>query len=163
LSDLRGRARPSVSDINVPQGELMAKQLFVNLPVKDLKRSVEFFTKLGFTFNPQFTDENGTCMIISENIFAMLLAEPFFKTFIKKEISDATKTTEVLLALSVDNRAQVEELIGKAKSAGATLPTEPKDYGFMYQHGFQDLDGHLWEVFYMDEKAMAAQQQQQKQ
>jgi predicted lactoylglutathione lyase len=140
----------------------MAKQLFVNLPVKDLKRSVEFFTKLGFTFNPQFTDENGTCMIISENIFAMLLAEPFFKTFIKKEISDATKTTEVLLALSVDNRAQVEELIGKAKSAGATLPTEPKDYGFMYQHGFQDLDGHLWEVFYMDEKAMAAQQQQQK-
>ena len=138
----------------------MKTQLYVNLPVKDLKRSIEFFTQLGFTFNPQFTDDNATCMIIGENINAMLLVEEFFKGFTKKEISDTRKTAEVILALSVDNRAQVDELVGKAVKAGAPTPAEPKDYGFMYQHGFQDLDGHLWEVFYMDEAAMAAQQPQ---
>jgi len=137
----------------------MKTQLYVNLPVKDLKSTVAFFTQLGFTFNPQFTDENATCLIISESISAMLLVESFFKTFTQKEISDARKSTEVILALSVENRAQVDDLIGKAVQAGAVTLSEPKDYGFMYQHGFQDLDGHLWEVFYMDEKAMAAQQQ----
>ena len=138
----------------------MKTQLYVNLPVKDLKRSVEFFTQLGFTFNPQFTNENATCLIISEHISAMLLVEEFFKTFTKKEIADTRKTTEVILALAVENRAQVDDLIGKAVKAGASTPAEPKDYGFMYQHSFQDLDGRLWEVFYMDEAAMAAQQQQ---
>jgi predicted lactoylglutathione lyase len=136
----------------------MATQIFVNLPVKDLKRSIDFFTRLGYTFNPKFTDENATCMIIGENIFAMLLVENFFKTFTKKELSDARKSTEVILALSVEDRAKVDELIGKAVAAGATTPMEPKDYGFMYQHGFQDLDGHLWEVFYMDENAAVQHQ-----
>ena len=140
----------------------MKTQLFVNLPVKDLKRSVEFFTALGFTFNPKFTDENATCMIIGENISAMLLVEEFFKSFTKKEINDPRKTPEVILAMSVENRALVDEVIGKAVKAGAKPSDEPKDYGFMYQHGFQDLDGHLWEVFYMDEAAMVVHQNQQK-
>jgi predicted lactoylglutathione lyase len=128
----------------------MATKIFVNLPVKDLKRSVEFFTKLGYTFNPQFTDENATCMIVAEDIYVMLLVEKFFQTFTPKAIADATKTTEVLVALSTDSRAAVEGLVGKAVAAGATTPNAAKDYGFMYQHGYQDLDGHLWEVFWMD-------------
>jgi predicted lactoylglutathione lyase len=145
---------------NPTERNAMKTQLYVNLPVKDLKRSVEFFTALGFTFNPKFTDENATCMIIGENVSAMLLVEDFFKSFTKKEINDPRKTPEVILAVSVESRALVEDLMGKAVKAGAT-PSEAKDYGFMYQHGFQDLDGHLWEVFYMDEAAMAAQQQSQ--
>jgi hypothetical protein len=132
----------------------MATQIFVNLPVKDLNRSVEFFTKLGFTFNPQFTDENATCMIVGENIFVMLLVEKFFKTFIKKEIADATKSAEVIIALSSDSREQVDSLVNKAIQAGATTPTDKQDQGFMYSWGFQDLDGHLWETVYMDPNAM---------
>jgi predicted lactoylglutathione lyase len=135
----------------------MAKQIFVNLPVKDLKRSVDFFTKLGYTFNPQFTDENATCMIISDNIFVMLLVEPFFRSFIEKDIADAKKTTEVIICLSAENREGVDELVSKAVAAGATLPRPAKDYGFMYQHGYQDLDGHLWEVAWMDPKGMPQQ------
>jgi predicted lactoylglutathione lyase len=130
----------------------MAKQIFVNLPVKDLKKSVEFFSKLGFEFNPKFTDENATCMIVGENIFVMLLVEKFFKTFTPKEISDATKQTEVMIALNAENSKKVDELVKKAVAAGGKIYSEPKDYGFMYQHGFQDPDGHLWEVFYMDEE-----------
>lgn len=130
----------------------MATQMFVNLPVKDLKRSVEFFSKLGYTFNPQFTDENATCMIIGENNFAMLLVEPYFKSFITKEVADAKKTAEVIVALSAASRAAVDELIAKAAAAGAVTPASAKDYGFMYQHGYQDLDGHHWEVFWMDPK-----------
>lgn len=132
----------------------MATQIFVNLPVKDLKRSVDFFTKLGYTFNPQFTDENATCMIIGENIYAMLLVEPYFKSFIKKDVCDAGKYAEAIIALSTENREQVDEMVRKAVAAGATTPSEAKDYGFMYQHGYQDLDGHLWEVFYMDANAV---------
>lgn len=128
----------------------MATQIFVNLPVKDLKRSVEFFTKLGYTFNPQFTDENATCMIVGENIFVMLLGEKFFKSFIKKELCDATRYTEAIVALSLESRAKVDAIVEKAVAAGGTTPNESKDYGFMYQSGFQDLDGHLWEVFYME-------------
>ena len=128
----------------------MATQIFVNLPVKDLKRSVAFFTKLGYTFDPQFTDDNATCMIVGDNIFVMLLVEGFFKTFTPKAICDATRTTEVLLALSAESRANVDDLVARAVAAGGTTPTEPKDHGFMYQHGYQDLDGHLWELFYMD-------------
>jgi uncharacterized protein len=135
------------------EGALMATQLFVNLPVKDLKRSVEFFTRLGYTFNPQFTDENATCMIVADNIYVMLLVESFFKTFTNKPVVDARTATEVIVALSAENRAQVDELVKKAVAAGATTPSEAKDYGFMYQHGYQDLDGHLWEVFYMDPNA----------
>jgi predicted lactoylglutathione lyase len=128
----------------------MATKIFVNLPVKDLDKSVEFFTKLGFTFNPQFTDKNATCMIVGEDIFVMLLVEEFFKTFTKKKISDASTSTEVILALSADSKEKVDEMIRNATDAGATTPIEKQDQGWMYSHGFQDLDGHLWEVIYMD-------------
>jgi predicted lactoylglutathione lyase len=128
----------------------MAKQIFVNLPIKDLNRSVEFFNKLGFEFNPDFTDEKATCMIVGDNIFVMLLVESFFKTFTPKELSDARKQTEVIVTLNADNREKVDELVKKAVAAGAKTLNQAKDYGFMYQHGFEDLDGHLWEVFYMD-------------
>jgi predicted lactoylglutathione lyase len=131
----------------------MTTQIFVNLPVKDLKKSVQFFTKLGYTFDPQFTDENATCMVVGENIFVMLLVESFFKTFTRKAICDATKSTEVLMGLSAESRAKVDEIVAKAVAAGGTTPIEPKDHGFMYQHGYQDLDGHLWELFYMDPNA----------
>lgn len=129
----------------------MATQIFVNLPVKDLNKSIEFYTKLGYKFNPQFTDEKATCMIIEENsIYVMLLTESYFQTFTPKPVADATKTTEAILAISADSREKVEELVNKAVDAGATTPREPQDYGWMYQHGYQDLDGHLWEVIYMD-------------
>jgi predicted lactoylglutathione lyase len=125
------------------------RQIFVNLPVKDLPRSVAFFTALGFSFNPQFTNENATCMIVDENIFVMLLVEPFFQGFIKKTICDAHKNTEVLVCLSCESRAEVDELAAKAVAAGGTIPREPEDHGFMYGHAFEDPDGHIWELVYM--------------
>lgn len=128
----------------------MAKQIYVNLPVRDLKRSVTFFTALGFSFNPQFTDENATCMIVGENIFVMLLVEPYFRTFTPKPLCDARQATEVLVCLGLDSRAEVEAIVAKALAAGGATPTPAKDHGFMYQHGFEDLDGHLWEVVHMD-------------
>ncbi len=128
----------------------MATQIFVNLPVKDLKRSVEFFSRLDYTFDPAFTDENATCMIVGERIFVMLLVEPFFKSFSRKEICDTRKSSEVIVCLSADSRAAVDALVGKAVAAGAQVPNEARDFGFMYQHGFQDLDGHLWEVIHME-------------
>lgn len=136
----------------------MATKIFVNLPVKDLDKSVGFFTKLGYSFNAQFTNENATSMIISEDIYVMLLVEKFFKTFTKKEIADATKTTEVLICLSAESREAVDALVSKAVAAGGTTPNEPQDQGFMYGHGFQDLDGHLWEVVYMDPAAINQEQ-----
>jgi predicted lactoylglutathione lyase len=132
----------------------MAQQIFVNLPVKDLNKAIGFFTGLGFTFNPQFTDENATCMIVGENIFVMLLVEDFFKTFIKKEICDATRSTEVLLGLSAESRAKVDEMVNKAIEAGGTEPREPQDHGWMYGRSFEDIDGHIWEILYMDESAL---------
>ena len=132
----------------------MATKIFVNLPVKNLAKSIEFFTKLGYTFNPQFTDENETCMIISEDIFVMLVVEEFFKNFTKKDIADATKSTESIICLSADSREAVDNLVSKAVAAGATTPTDPQDQGFMYSHGFQDVDGHLWETMYMDPSAI---------
>ena len=131
----------------------MATQIYVNLPVKDLPRSIAFFTSLGYQFNPQFTNENATCMIISDTIYVMLLVESFFQTFTKKPISDAHHSTEVLLCLSCESRAALDELVAKAVAAGGTTPLESKDHGFMYQHGYQDLDGHLWELVYMDPNA----------
>lgn len=128
----------------------MTTMIFVNLPVKDLNRSVEFFSKLGYTFNPQFTDETATCMIVSETIFVMLLTEAKFKTFTPKAITNAKQSTEVLLAFALDSRQAVEEMIRKAVAAGASTYAESNDYGFMYQHSFEDLDGHNWEFFYMD-------------
>ena len=131
----------------------MASQIFVNLPVKDLDRSVDFFTRLGYRFDPKFTDRNATCMIVSDQIYVMLLVEAFFKTFTGKAICDTGSSNEVILALSMDSRAAVDDMVSKAVAAGARTPNEPKDYGFMYQHGYEDLDGHLWEVFYMQPDA----------
>jgi len=129
------------------------KQIFVNLPVKDLTKTVEFFTKLGFRFNPQFTDDNATCMIVSDNIFVMLLVEKFFKTFTKKEICDAKKSTEVLIALSAESREKVDEMINIALEAGGIEPRAPQDHGWMYGRSFEDINGHQWEIIYMDESA----------
>jgi uncharacterized protein len=128
----------------------MVKQIFVNLPVKNLQNSIEFFTKLGFTFNPQFTDDTATCMVISDTIYAMLLTEEKFQSFTPKPISDAKKTSEVLIALALENREQVNDMISNAVNAGGSTYKDAQDMGFMYQHGFQDLDGHIWEVFFMD-------------
>ncbi|MBI2559036.1 VOC family protein [Candidatus Woesearchaeota archaeon] len=132
----------------------MTKQIFINLPVKDLDKTIEFFTKLGFKFNPQFTDENATCMIVSDDIFVMLLVEKFFKTFIKKEICDAKKSTEVLLALAVESRGEVDKMMTDAIKAGGSEPRAPQDHGWMYGRSFEDINGHIWEVFYMDESQM---------
>lgn len=132
----------------------MATKIFVNLPIKDLNRSVEFFTKLGFSFNPQFTDENATCMVIGEDIFVMLLVEKFFKSFTKKEICDATKDAEVIVALSAESRENVDQMINRVIQAGGKESREPQDHGWMYGRGFQDIDGHLWEVIYMDVSAV---------
>jgi uncharacterized protein len=132
----------------------MSRQLFVNLAVEDLDRTVAFFTALGFSFNPKFTDENATCLVISEQIQVMLLTKPFFSGFTKKPVADARAATETLLALSCGSRDDVDALVAKAVAAGAATPMDVKDYGFMYQHGFEDLDGHQWEVFWMDESAM---------
>lgn len=132
----------------------MATKIFVNLPVKDLNKSMDFFKEIGYSFNPQFTDETAASMVITEDIYAMLLTHPKFKEFTKKEIADATKTTEVLTALSTDSKDKVNELVDKAIKAGATEAREPEDYGFMYSRSFNDLDGHIWEVFWMDINAV---------
>jgi len=132
----------------------VSTQIFVNLPVKNLKKSIEFFTKLGYTFNPQFTDNTATCMIVSENIFVMLLTEEKFKTFTPKSICDATQSTEVLVCLSTESRQKVDELVRKALAAGGTTYNNPQDHGFMYGHGFQDLDGHIWELIFMEPSAI---------
>ena len=128
----------------------MTTKIFVNLPVKNLNSSVGFFTKLGFKFNPQFTDKTATCMIVTDEIFVMLLTEEKFKTFTPKEICDAKKYTEVLVCLSSESREKVDEIVNKAVAAGGSIYNEPQDHGFMYAHGFQDLDGHIWEIVYMD-------------
>ena len=131
----------------------MVKQIFVNLPVADLKKSVVFFTALGFTFDPNFTNDDATCMIIGENMFAMLLVNSAFKTFTPKAICDAKNNTEVLVALALENRAAVDEMVCQAVIAGGSTYKEPRDHGFMYAHEFQDLDGHIWEPFYMEPNA----------
>jgi uncharacterized protein len=128
----------------------MATQIFVNMAVKDLDKSVAFFTALGYTFNPQFTNENATCMIISDTIYVMLLTVPFFQTFTKKEIVDARKAVESIICLSADSKDDVNQMVDKAVAAGATIPNPANDYGFMYQHSFEDLDGHHWEFVWMD-------------
>lgn len=132
----------------------MVTKIFVNLPVKDLNNTIDFFTKLGFKFNPQFTDENATCMIVGEDIFVMLLVEKFFKTFTKKEICDTSKDTEVIVALSVESREKVDQMINKAVESGGKESREPQDHGWMYGRSFEDIDKHLWEIIYMDESAV---------
>ncbi|KYF49980.1 glyoxalase [Sorangium cellulosum] len=131
-----------------------SRMLFVNLPIRDLKRSVEFFTKLGFSFNPQFTDDKATCMIVSEQAFVMLLVEERFKDFTKKQICDTATSTEGIFALSAGSRAEVDELVNTAIASGGTEAGEPSDMGFMYFRRFYDLDGHHWEVMHMDPSAV---------
>jgi predicted lactoylglutathione lyase len=127
----------------------MHSQIFVNLPVKDLKRSVNFFTSLGYTFNPQFTDDSATCMILGDNLFVMLLVEKFFGGFTNKAICDTSKATETLTCVACSSREQVDSLVSKARAAGATVPRQAQDHGFMYAHGYEDLDGHTWELIHM--------------
>lgn len=130
-----------------------SRMLFVNLAVRDLKKSMEFFSKLGFEFNPKFTDEKAACMILSEQAFVMLLSEPFFKTFTKRELADTSRQTEGLFCLSCSSRAEVDELVKKAIAAGGKHAMDAQDHGFMYGWSFYDLDGHHWEVMWMDPKA----------
>ncbi len=133
----------------------MVKQIFVNLPVKNLDKTLGFFTELGFNFNAKFTDENAACMIIDENIYVMLLVEKFFKTFTaNKNISDAKRSIEVLNALSFDSRDAVDKMMEKAVKAGGKEFRKAQDHGWMYGRAFEDLDGHIWELFYMDESQM---------
>ena len=134
-----------------------SRKIFVNLAVKDLGRAVDFFTQLGFSFDPRFTDEQATCMIVSDEAFVMLLVEDRFKDFTKKEIADSTKQTEAILALSAESREQVDELVQKALAAGGQPANDPMDPGFMYAWSFQDPDGHLWEVVWMDPSALEEQ------
>jgi len=132
----------------------MPTKIFVNLPVKDLKKSMSFYDAIGFRNNPQFTDDTAACMVISDDIYVMILTEAKFKTFTPKKIADATTSTEVLTALSRESRVDVDDIVRKAIAAGGSTYAEPKDHGFMYQHGFQDPDGHIWEVLWMDPKAI---------
>lgn len=128
----------------------MHKQIFVNLAIGDMQKSQAFFKQLGFSFNPQFTNDQGACMVISDNIYAMLLTRDFFQGFTGKALVDAKQATEVLICLSCDSRAEVDDLVARAQAAGGTVPRAPQDHGFMYAHGFEDLDGHIWELVYME-------------
>jgi len=132
--------------------------IYVNLPVADLQRSIAFFSALGFTFNAQFTDDTATCLVLGPNMCAMLLTHEKFKGFAPKGMVDGHESNEVLTCLGLESRAQVEDLVRRAVAAGARTYREPADHGFMYWHGFQDLDGHVWELMYMDEAAFARAQ-----
>lgn len=132
----------------------MPRMIFVNLPVKDLKASTAFYESLGFSKNSQFSDDNASSMVISDTIHVMLLTEPFFKGFTKKDIADSSASTEAIIALSEDSRDAVDELTDKALAAGGQTAIDPQDHGFMYSRSFYDLDGHHWEVFWMDPSAI---------
>lgn len=132
----------------------MSRKLFVNIPVRDLKKSMDFFSRLGFTFNPQFTDDKAACMVVSGEAFFMLLTDPFFQTFTKRQPADTAKSTEAMFALSCDSKAEVEEMVRKAIDAGGKHAMDPIDHGFMYGWSFYDLDGHHWEVLWMDPNAI---------
>lgn len=127
----------------------MHSQIFVNLPCRSLPRAKAFYEALGYRFNPQFTNDQGACLVLGDNLFAMLLAEDFFRTFTGKPIADARETTEVLVCLACASREEVDTLVKKALAAGGTAPRPPQDHGFMYGHGFEDLDGHIWELVHM--------------
>ena len=131
----------------------MARQIFVNLPVSDLSKSMDFFRVLGFDFNPQFTDDTAACMVISEDIYAMLLTKAKFREFTCKEICDATRQTEVLVCLSCESRAEVDTLADQAVANGGQAAHDPMEYGFMYGRSFHDIDGHIWELIWMDPNA----------
>ncbi len=130
----------------------MSRMIFVNLPVEDLDKSVAFFTELGFDFNAAFTDENATCMVVSEQAFVMLLVRPFFAGFTRKEVADAS-VTETTVGLSAGSREEVDALVDRALALGATALTPAQDEGYMYGRSFYDLDGHLWDFIWMDPAA----------
>ncbi|MEV6791158.1 VOC family protein [Streptomyces sp. NPDC051320] len=132
----------------------MPQLIFINLPVKDLEVSKAFFTKLGYTINPQFTDENAACVVISDTIYTMLITEPFFKQFTQKDIADATATTEVLVCLTADSREAVDQLVDTALASGGSPANDTQEQGPMYGRSFQDPDGHIWEVMWMDPAAV---------
>lgn len=136
----------------------MPTKIFVNLPVKDLNKSMDFFKQIGFTFNRQFTDETAACMVITEDIYAMLLTHAKFKEFTPKEIADSTKTTEVLTCLSFDSKDQVNQIVDNAIKAGGSEARPAQDYGFMFGRSFNDLDGHIWETVWMDPSAVQSGQ-----
>jgi predicted lactoylglutathione lyase len=131
----------------------MEKKTFLNLAVKDLERSKTFFSRLGFTFNPRFTDENAACLVISDHSYVMLLVEKFFRTFTSKKLADTAAEAEMIMAISAESRQAVDDLARKAFEAGTREFRPPEELGFMYGQSFQDPDGHLWEVFFMDESA----------
>ncbi|MBC6457388.1 VOC family protein [Actinomadura sp. HBU206391] len=135
----------------------MSTKIFINLPVKDLAVSKRFFSELGFALNEDFADENMECVVVTADIYVMLLVEPYFKTFTDKEIADATTTTEAIMALGVDSRQRVDELADKALASGGRHADDPRDLGFLYGRNFQDPDGHLWDVIYMDMSAAPEQ------
>ena len=128
----------------------MPSKVFINLPVKNLAKSMDFFQNLGFFFNPQFTDEKAGCMVVSDSIFVMLLTDTYFKSFIDTEICDAHNATEVLIALDAASADEVKQFINKAESLGGKIYSQANDHGFMYQHSIADLDGHKWEMAYVD-------------
>jgi predicted lactoylglutathione lyase len=133
----------------------MHKQIFVNLAVDKLERSKAFFSALGFNFDPQFTNDQAACLILGENLYAMLLVKDLFKSFTRKSLCDPKESTEALVGLSCESRGEVDALVAKALAAGGVAPRAPQDYGFMYGHGFEDIDGHIWELIYMDPNAKA--------
>jgi uncharacterized protein len=130
------------------------RKLFVNLPVSNLDRTVEFFGKLGFRFDKRFTDEKATCMILNDEAYVMLLVDKYFGTFTKKRISDTATFTESICAISAESREEVDQIADTAIAAGGSQAIDPQDHGFMYGRSFYDLDGHHWEVFWMDPSAL---------
>ena len=134
----------------------MHKQIYVNLAVDDLERSKAFFSEVGFRFEPQFTNDQAACLVLGENLHAMLLVKHLFKSFTRKLLCNPKESTEALLGLSCESRGEVDALVSRALAAGGTVPRAPQDYGFMYGHGFEDIDGHIWELIYMDPNARTA-------
>ena len=132
----------------------MSSKIFVNLPVKDLTKSIEFFKALGYSFNPQFTNDDAGCLVVNDHIFIMLVTQDYYKTFMDKELADTTKTNEAIMALSFESKDEVDKIADKAIAAGAKKSKDPSDQGFMYTRSFEDLDGHLWEMFWMDPSAI---------
>lgn len=128
----------------------MTKNIFVNLPIKDMEQSQNFFSNLGYTFNPQFTNDQGACLVLGENIFVMLLVESYFQTFIDKKICNTKTTTEVLLAISAESKDEVDTMMERVSESGGKVNDKIQDYGWMYSRSFEDLDGHIWEVVYVN-------------
>ena len=129
----------------------MSRLTFTNLPVKDLEKSMDFYTRLGFEFNEDFTGENAACLVISDSSYSMLMTESFFQMSTNKEIADASKTTEVVIALTADSREEVDEMVNKALDAGSREPVPTADQPWMYCRTFEDPDGHVWQLFHMSQ------------